>query len=56
MTEAQDALAALEGVVATYQDQTGKWRTAPPETLAAILRALGHSADPDGGFETALAS
>lgn len=54
MSDAREALAALEGVALSYRDQTGQDRTAPPETVASILAAMGHDPGPDGSFEAAL--
>jgi len=34
-------LARLHGVQATYRDGCGRWRRAPPDTVRAVLRALG---------------
>lgn len=34
-------LAQLYGVQATYRDATGRWHTASPEALLAVLQALG---------------
>lgn len=56
MTDARDALAALEGVATEYRDQTGRHRTASPETLGSVLEALGHDPGPDGGYSAALAA
>jgi 4-alpha-glucanotransferase len=49
------ALAAAAGVQRSYTDPFGRRRTASPEALAAVLRALGHDVEESGrGADEAL--
>ena len=47
MSEALEALAAAAGLISRYHDGAGQWREAPPESIRAVLGALGLSAETD---------
>jgi 4-alpha-glucanotransferase len=47
MSEALEQLAGEAGLVWRYHDGSGKWREAPPQSLRAVLTALGYAADND---------
>ena len=47
MNEALEALAASAGLISRFHDGAGQWREAPPESIRAVLGALGLSADTD---------
>ncbi|GAB4363702.1 MAG: 4-alpha-glucanotransferase [Oricola sp.] len=49
MSDALEQLAAEAGLVWRYHDGAGQWREAPPESLRAVLAALGY----DAGSEAA---
>lgn len=47
MSEALEQLATEAGLVWRFHDGSGKWREAPPESLRAVLAALGYDAGDD---------
>lgn len=47
MSDALEALAQAAGLVWRYNDGAGDWREAPPESLRAVLGALGLGAETD---------
>lgn len=47
MDSALEALAAAAGIVWRYHDGAGQWREAPPESVRAVLAALGLPAATD---------
>jgi (1->4)-alpha-D-glucan 1-alpha-D-glucosylmutase len=55
MTSALARLAALHGVILEYRDSFGELHHASPDTLRAILRAMGIDANSTGSVDAALA-